>query len=79
MYIFIPHRLIYFKCLFLLIFNFDDDSVRSASPGLKTKRTGLLLSGPKLCSLIKVNFAFPLEIRVPESGGREERHRIHVA
>ncbi len=46
---------------------------------LKTKRTGLLLSGPKLCSLMKVNFAFPLEIRVPESGGREERHRIHVA
>ncbi len=54
------------------------DSVRSVSPGLKTK-TGLLLSGPKLCSLMKVNFAFPLEIRVPESGGREERHRIHVA
>ncbi len=55
------------------------DSVRSVSPGLKTKRTGLLLSGPKLCSLMKVNFAFPLEIRVPESGGREERHRIRVA
>ncbi len=55
------------------------DSVRSVSPGLKTKRTGLLLSGPKLCSLMKVNFAFPLEIRVSESGGREERHRIHVA
>ncbi len=55
------------------------DSVRSVSPGLKTKRTGLLLSCPKLCSLMKVNFAFPLEIRVPESGGREERHRIHVA
>ncbi len=55
------------------------DSVRSVSPGLKTKRTGLLLSGPKLCSLMKVHFAFPLEIRVPESGGREERHRIHVA
>ncbi len=34
----------------------------------KDKRTGLLLSGPKLCSLMKVNFAFPLEIRVPESG-----------
>ncbi len=47
------------------------DSVRSVSPGLKTKRTGLLLSGPKLCSLMKVNFAFSLEIRVPESGGRE--------
>ncbi len=54
-------------------------SVRSVSPGLKTKRTGLLLSGPKLCSLMKVHFAFPLEIRVPESGGRDERHRIHVA
>ncbi len=55
------------------------DSVRSVSPGLKTKRTGLLLSGPKLCSVMKVNLDFPLEIRVPESGGREERHRIHVA
>ena len=43
-------------------------SVRSVSPGLKTKRTGLLLSGPKLCSLMKVNFAFPLEIKVPEYG-----------
>ncbi len=42
------------------------------------ERTGLLLSGPKLCSLMKVHFAFPLEIRVPESGGREERHTIHV-
>ncbi len=29
----------------------------------KDKRTGLLLRGPKLCSLMKVNFAFPLEIR----------------
>ncbi len=45
----------------------------------KDKRTGLLLSGSKLCSLMKVNLAFPLEIRVPESVGREERHRIHVA
>ncbi len=45
----------------------------------KDKRTGLLLSGPKLCSLMKVNFAFPLQIRVPESVGREERHRIHIA
>ncbi len=25
------------------------------------------------------NFAFHLEIKVPESGGRVERHRIHVA
>jgi len=28
---------------------------------------------------MKVNVAFNLEIKVPESGGREERHRIHVA
>ena len=39
---------------------------RQRQKRLKTKRTGLLLSGPKLCSLMKVNFAFPLEIRVPE-------------
>ncbi len=28
---------------------------------------------------MKVNCAFNLEIKVPESGGRVERHRIHVA
>ncbi len=27
---------------------------------------------------MKVNFAFHLEIKVPESGGRVERHRIQV-
>ncbi len=43
------------------------------------KRTGLLLSGPKSSFQMKVNFAFHLEIKVPESGGRVERHRIHVA
>uniref|UniRef100_A0A9J8CAJ3 Transposase Tc1-like domain-containing protein n=1 Tax=Cyprinus carpio carpio TaxID=630221 RepID=A0A9J8CAJ3_CYPCA len=52
---------------------------RQRQKRLSSKRTGLLLSGPKLCSLMKVNFAFPLDIRVPESGGREERHTIHVA
>ncbi len=41
--------------------------------------TAAVLSGPKICSLMKVHFAFPSEIRVPEFGGREERHRIHVA
>ena len=51
---------------------------RQRQKRLVSKRTGLLLSGPKLCSLMKVNFAFPLEIRVPESGGREERYTIHV-
>ncbi len=51
--------------------------VRSILPGLRRKRPGLLLSGPTF--QMKVNFAFHLEIKVPKSGGREERHRIHVA
>ncbi len=37
------------------------------------------LSGPKSSFQMKVNFAFHLEIKVPESGGRVERHRIHVS
>ncbi len=41
--------------------------------------TGLLLNGPKSSFQIKVKFAFNLEIKVPESRGREERHRINVA
>ncbi len=53
--------------------------VRSILPGLKRKRSGLLLSGPKSSFQMKVNLAFNLEIKVPESGGRVERHRIHVA
>ncbi len=52
---------------------------RSILPGLWRKRTGLLLSGPKSPFQMKVNVAFHLEIKVPESGGRVERHRIHVA
>ncbi len=55
------------------------DNVRSILPGLWRKTTGLLLSGPKSSFQMKVNFAFHLEIKVPESGGRVERHRIHVA
>ncbi len=55
------------------------DNVRSILPGLWRKRTGLLLSGPKSSFQMKVNFAFHLEIKVSESGGRVERHRIHVA
>ncbi len=47
--------------------------------GLKRKRTGLLLSGPKSSFQMKVHVAYNLEIKVPESGGRVERHRIHVA
>ncbi len=55
------------------------DNVRSILPGLWRKRTGLLPSGPKSSFQMKVNFAFHLEIKVPESGGRVERHIIHVA
>ncbi len=53
--------------------------IRSILPGLRRKITGLLLSGPKTSFQMKVNFAFHLEIKVQESGGREEKHRIHVA
>ncbi len=53
--------------------------IRSILPRLKRKRTGLLLSGLKFSFQIEVNLAFHLEIKVPESGGRVERHRIHVA
>ncbi len=55
------------------------NNVRSVIPGLRRKITGLLLSVPKSSFQIKVNFAFSLEIKVPESGGRVERHIIHVA
>ncbi len=53
------------------------DNVRSILPGLWRKRPGLLLSGPKSSFQMKVNFKFGN--KVPESGGRVERHRIHVA
>ncbi len=56
-----------------------EDNIRSILPGLWRKITGLLLSGPKSSFQMKVNFAFNLEIKVPESGGKVERHRIHVA
>ncbi len=46
--------------------------IRSILPGLRRKITGLLLSGPKSSFQIKVNFAFHLEIKIPESGGRVE-------
>ncbi len=52
--------------------------VRSILSGLRRKITGLLLIGPKYSFQMKVHFAFNLEIKVPESGGKVERHRIHV-
>ncbi|MEQ2231562.1 hypothetical protein ILYODFUR_001755 [Ilyodon furcidens] len=51
----------------------------SVLPGLRRNRTGLILSGPKFYFQIKVTFTFHSKIKVPESGGRVERHRIHVA
>ncbi len=53
--------------------------IRGILPGVWRKWTWLLLSDPKSSFQMKVNFAFNLEIKVPESGGRAERHRIHVA
>ncbi len=44
----------------------------------KNNWTGLFLRGLKSSFQMKVNLAFHLEIKVPESGGRVERHRIHV-
>lgn len=36
------------------------------------------LSGPESSFQIKVNFACHLEIKVPGSGGRLEKHIVHV-
>ncbi len=53
--------------------------IRGVLPGLRRRRTGLLPSGPKSSFQMRASFVFNLEINVPESGGRVERHRIHVA
>ncbi len=50
----------------------NQNIVRSILPGLRRKRTGLLLSAPKSSFQMKVRLVFNLEISVPESGGREE-------
>ncbi len=47
--------------------------VRRILPGLRRKRTELLLSGPNSSFQMKVNFTFHLETKVPESVGRVER------
>lgn len=46
--------------------------------GQRRKITGLLLIGPKSFIHMKVAFVFHLEIKVQESEGRVERHRIKV-
>ncbi len=57
-----------------------ETSSEASYPGLRRKRTGLLLSGPKSSFQIKVNFSFNLEIKDPRVWKEEmERHRIHVA
>ncbi len=53
--------------------------VRSILPGLRRKRIGLFFSGLKSSFQMRASFVFCLEIKVPESGGRVERHRVHVA
>lgn len=67
-----------FRCRIPCVKPLLNKKQRSVSPGPRTKRTGLLLSGPKLCFLMKVHLAFPFEIKTPESGGRKQRHMIHI-
>ncbi|OIC67842.1 hypothetical protein A7L55_18305 [Acinetobacter baumannii] len=45
----------------------------------KEKKNWTVNSGRKSSFQIKVNFAFHVEIMVPESEGRLERHRIQAA
>lgn len=51
----------------------------SVLPGLWRKISRLLLTGPKSSFQLKGPFAFHLEIKLPECGGRVERHEIQVA
>ncbi len=44
----------------------------------KEKKNWTVTQWSKVLFQMEVNFAFHLEIKVPESGGRVERHRIHV-
>ncbi len=48
------------------------NNIRSILPGLRRKRTGLLLSGPKSSFQMKVNFAFHLEIKVWRKTGEAQ-------
>ncbi len=45
----------------------------------KTEQNWTVAQGPKSSFQMKVHVAFHLEIKVPESGRRVERHLIHVA
>ncbi len=50
----------------------NKNNVSSILPGLRRKKTGLLLSGPKTSFQIKVNFAFNLEIEVWRKTGEAQ-------
>lgn len=51
-------------------------NIRDVLPSESRKRTGPLLSGLKSFFQIRVNVAFSLEIKTPQSGRRVERYRI---
>ena len=53
------------------------DSVRSVSPGLKTKKDWTAAEWSKV--MFSDESKFCISFGNPESGGREERHTIHVA
>ncbi len=53
--------------------------VKGVLPGLRRRRTGLLPSGPKSSFQMRESFAFHLETKVLESGGRVEKLIAQVA
>ncbi len=53
--------------------------IRGILPGLRRRRTGLLLSGPKSSFQMRASFVFHLETKVLESGGRVEKLIVQVA
>ena len=50
-------------------------NITSSWHGPRRSRSGVLLIGPKCCSLMKASFASCLETKVAEFGGGLERHR----
>ncbi len=53
--------------------------VRGVLPGLRRRRTGLLLSGPKSSFQMRASFVFYMETKVLDSGGRVEKLIAQVA
>ncbi len=54
-------------------------TARHGSPGLRRRRTGLLPSGPKSFFQMRASFAFNLETKVLEFGGRVEKLKAQIA